>query len=154
MKSTSDPNNGKYPGDKKPIVIILIIAGLILMMLARSAITACHRTLKKVPEEKKRTLTVMKIEVQNTDLIESDYSRVAILDYENVIITAPKIYSDGRIQDDEIDIYADEDYQVVLKYNGESIITKIHLGHACEQGYLMKIDYATGTVDVSRNENI
>ena len=35
-------------------------------------------------------MTVMKIEVQNTDLIVSDYSRVAILDYENVIITAPK----------------------------------------------------------------
>lgn len=51
------------------------------------------------------------------------------------------------------EIYANEDYQVVIKFNEYPIVTRIHIGEKCEQGYLMKIDYAERTVDISRNED-
>ena len=41
----------------------------------------------------------------------------------------------------------------VIKFNEDPIVTRIHIGEKCGQGYLMKIDYAERTVDISRNED-
>ena len=137
--------------NRTALVIAIIIAAMVLSGCANN--TDSGKTDQVTETEKPHISTTMKIEVQNTDLIEGEYSRVIFVDSKNVIAAAPEVYPDGSIQDDEIKLHANEDYQVLINFNEDPIETIIHIGEKCEQGYLMKINYAERTVDVSVNED-
>lgn len=131
----------------------IIVAGLIIGGTGIVQIPQVNnpKPIEQVVETQQEE-TTMKIEVEHPDVIDGE-ATIIIVDSRNVIITAPKVYPDGTIEDDFIDLYANEDYKILVKYNGEEHIIDFHIDEKTENGYKMTIDYETGNVNVSRNES-
>ena len=94
----------------------------------------------------------MKIEVENTDFI-NDHSVIIIVDENNVIVTYIKVYPDGTMDSNDIALYPNRDYKMLLKYNDGKQVVDFHIDDYNNNDYTMNIDYATGLVNVNQNEN-
>ena len=130
--------------------ILITIAAVLSICLS-----ACGKK-ESPPKEQSRydmSRTVkVKIETSNTDLIK-DEATISLIDSENVIATYLELFPDGRIDDDRIELHPNEDYIMVIKYNGVNEKKEFHTGENDGQYYTLSLDYAKGEFVFSHDED-
>lgn len=162
LKVEKDSINSKdsYKLNKSIVIAGIIIAGLVL---GQGAIDN-NRNINQ-PEPSQVTQIETEQEVRKEDAIRIDIvptntegiekkSKIIIIDSNNVIAAYLEVYPNGDVNDEEILLHPDEDYQAILKYNGEDQVISFHTAKTNESKYKMSIDYDTRTLEVSREENV
>ncbi len=162
LKVKKDPTNTKesYKVNKSIVIAGIIIAGL---ALGRGAIDN-NRTINQ-PEQPQVTQIETEQEVRKEDAIRiliaptntegiEKKSKIIIIDSDNVIAAYLEVYPSGDVNDEEILLHPDEDYDAILEYNGEKQVISFHTAETNESKFIMSIDYDTRSLEVSREENV
>ena len=96
----------------------------------------------------------IKIGIKNYENIDKDAS-LLVVDSRNVVAAYMLIYPDGTMDYNDMFMYPDEEYRILVCYNDKKITTEYNTKSIVDgENYTMTIDFATESVEISADQDV
>lgn len=118
-------NRNPYKIDRSFIATGIIAASLVIGLGSNiinkvsNQNTQPNTDFQTYSEEQEQT-TILKIRAENTEAIQTEKVKMVITNQDNLLMDYINIYPDGYIDIEQTPLYSEEEYTVIIDYNGES----------------------------------